>query len=332
MLFLLAAVALASEGARPAAADERRIPRTIYQTWMSKLIPLSFQIVRSRMLARNPGYKVVMFDDSDVDSFVSKHWAGTDVARAFFKLKVGAARADLWRYLVLFREGGIYLDLDAEIVVNLDEFIRPGDGAVVSREPTPHFMVQYMLAFEAGHPVLARAIELSTRSILDGPHMPEGDERPKDPWLLHPTFYLAGPPVFCRAVDIEARTTLGRAAPWSVWDATDAEVNPGLGAPPLRMRMVGTHYDRAVVPEVEFGSQRYWFASGWRTPNEWGGNDVALYLGVGVVAVAAFLFGTRTGRTIAILFCRSRFAVPCFLFAGILVLGWLILRGFIQVL
>lgn len=152
-----------------AAELSRRIPRVVFQTWISKVLPIGFQIVQSRMLRRNPDYRIDLFDDEDVDAFVSVHFNGTDVERAFRKLSVGAARADLWRYLVLFRNGGIYLDLDSEIVVSLDrELIRPDDGAVVSREPNRHFMCQYFLVFEAGHPILARVIQLATKAILEG--------------------------------------------------------------------------------------------------------------------------------------------------------------------
>ena len=306
----------------------RRVPRVIYQTWLSKLVPLGFQIVRSRMLARNPGYKVVIFDDADINSYVAEHFSGTDTLRAFNQLKVGAARADLWRYLVLYREGGIYLDLDAEIVTPIDELVHDDEGALVSREETPHFMVQYMLVFEPGHPILARAIELSTRAILDGPEIPKGD----DAWILDPVLYMAGPPIFNRAVDEVARTALGKSYPWSVWDATDAEVNPGLKLA-LRTRMLGMHYEGAVVPKHEYDSHRYWFAPGWRNSHEWSGGALVT---MSLVAACGFsllaICRTRGGRDALFSLARSWVGVIVTVFALLALFTWLILRGFIQVL
>lgn len=285
------------------------------------------------MLARNPGYRVVVFDDADIEAYVSKHYGGTDVERAFHRLKVGAARADLWRYLVLYREGGVYLDLDSEIVVSLDEtLIRDGDTAVITRESNRNFMAQYMLIFGPRHPILARVIALSTNAILHGPRLPEGDALPEDKWLQDPLLYLAGPPVFNRAVDEEARAVLGRAPPWNVWDAPDSEVNPQLQAA-TGARLYGHDYEGAVVFKHEYVGQMHWFAPHWRDEGAWGGATVVFgWLGAVAVLAAALVGGTRWGRAAIVAALRSRIAPAigcCSLFA---VFGWLILRGFIQVL
>jgi mannosyltransferase OCH1-like enzyme len=45
---------------------------------------------------------------------VKQHFDGP-IADAYAKLQVGAAKADFWRVLVLWREGGVYLDIDAAL-------------------------------------------------------------------------------------------------------------------------------------------------------------------------------------------------------------------------
>lgn len=341
---------------------DHRIPRVIYQTWVSKLVPLGNQIVRSRMLRRNPGYRVVMYDDADIDAFVSLHYKGTDVERAFRKLKVGAARADLWRYLILFREGGFYLDLDSEIAVPLDDnLIRPDDGAVISRETNRHFMCQYFLAFEAGHPILARVIELATRSILDGAS-PSPSPRPSppsligaasgpapappiDPWLLDPLLFLAGPPVFNRAVDLEARAAFAAdpqkpALPsaWNVWDAPDAEVNAAFAAAGVRARLVGTDYAGAIVFKHEYCNEMGWFKLHWRDA---GTDDMAplpkvlICLGVALAVVASVALATKRSRAaLAAIFFRGGLRYRAAIVAALIIpiLVWVVLRGYIQVI
>jgi inositol phosphorylceramide mannosyltransferase catalytic subunit len=311
----------------------RRIPRVIYQTWLSKRLPLGFQLVRRRMLARNPGYKFIVFDDADIEAYVATHFSGTDVETAFRKLSVGAARADLWRYLVLFREGGVYLDVDSEIVVSLDEdLIRDGDGAVISREANRNHMVQYMIIAEAGHPFLARVIALSTQAILEGPRVPEGKDAPSDPWLRDPLLFLAGPPIFNRACEEEARVALGRSPPWSIWDAPDAEVNAGISFPPLRARIVGHDYEKAVVFKHEYVGQMHWFSPHWRDEGtESLGWYIVRSLALAAAAVVTALAVTRRGRYLVVAVLHSR-AAPCLgVLALLVVLGWLVVRGFIQI-
>lgn len=348
----------------PGLLPERRIPRVIYQTWVSKLIPLGFQIVRSRMLKRNPGYRVVMFDDADIDAFVTLHYKGTDVERAFRKLDVGAARADLWRYLILFREGGYYLDLDSEIVASLDQdLVRPEDGAVVSREANRYFMCQYFLAFEAGHPILARVIELATQSILNphpishpGLHVaapgaadssaPPLSATPApriDPWLLDPLLYLAGPPVFNRAVDLEARDAIAAdskapALPssWNVWDATDEEVNAAFAAAGVRARLYGNDFEGAIVFKHEYSKQMGWFKPHWRDDGDSPFlQQLLIGLGVAVAAALGALLATSCGRAAmtALLF-RGGPRKLVALAAALLIpaLCWAVLRGYIQVI
>ena len=46
------------------------------------------------------------------DAYMNEHWRGTSVGWAYYVLhpNLGAARADLWRYAVLWDTGGVYID------------------------------------------------------------------------------------------------------------------------------------------------------------------------------------------------------------------------------
>jgi hypothetical protein len=102
------------------------------------------------------------------------------VYRAYSKLAVGAAKADLWRYCILYREGGIYLDIDSDIVLPIDSFVGADDQAVLSREKNPGCFLQWCMAFMPEHPILKRTIEIvveniqgkvsSNMAVLTGPH------------------------------------------------------------------------------------------------------------------------------------------------------------------
>eukprot|EP00966_Prymnesium_polylepis_P198981 4611101-Prymnesium_polylepis.1 len=68
-----------------------------------------------------------------MDGFMRRHFRPS-VYRAFSSLALGVARADLWRYCVLFACGGVYVDLDSYVRMPLDELSRAEDVAVLSLE------------------------------------------------------------------------------------------------------------------------------------------------------------------------------------------------------
>jgi mannosyltransferase OCH1-like enzyme len=62
------------------------------------------------LCADNPEFEHHLFDDVDCRNFIHKHY-GMVVLHAYDTLIPGAYKADLWRYCVLFKMGGVYLDI-----------------------------------------------------------------------------------------------------------------------------------------------------------------------------------------------------------------------------
>lgn len=87
------------------------IPLTIYQTWYSKTnLPNLIQAYSQMIQMQNPEFEYCLFDDTDCQNFISAYF-DTSVVQAFHKLVPGAYKADLFRYCVLYINGGIYLDI-----------------------------------------------------------------------------------------------------------------------------------------------------------------------------------------------------------------------------
>lgn len=156
------------------------IPKKIYQTWYTKEIPEKIKSVIDNMKRLNPSYEYQLFDDDDIHSFIKDNY-GRQTLLSFEQLSIGAAKADLWRYLVLYKNGGIYLDLDSAIYSNLDSLIKEEDEAIISREKNYGLFVQWCLMFNKEHPILEKTIErcifnIKTRKTenilqLTGPHV-----------------------------------------------------------------------------------------------------------------------------------------------------------------
>lgn len=86
------------------------IPLQIYQTWYTKNLPLQMKKNIELIQKQNPEFNYHLYDDEDCRLFIEEHFS-KDVLSAFDRLIPGAYKADLWRYCILYKLGGIYLDI-----------------------------------------------------------------------------------------------------------------------------------------------------------------------------------------------------------------------------
>jgi mannosyltransferase OCH1-like enzyme len=134
-----------------------KVPRTIWQTNYTDEVTLSvfFNYQWNRLMA--PTFEHHFWLDPDIDAFVAEHFAG-DTAQAFFRLQIGAARADFWRVLALYQHGGVYLDVDSALVCPLGQIVAPDQDALFVREKGGQ-ITNYFIASEPNHPILHKIIE-----------------------------------------------------------------------------------------------------------------------------------------------------------------------------
>ena len=142
------------------------IPKIFHQTWYKKEIPTEIQSHIDNMCLLHPDFEYRFYDDNDILSYINEK--GTvQMINAYNKLSIGAEKADLFRYIVLYYDGGIYLDLDSNIVKNIDNLIK-NRTAVITRERNNGFFVQWCLMFSPKHPILKNTIELCIDNINSG--------------------------------------------------------------------------------------------------------------------------------------------------------------------
>jgi len=166
------------------------IPKILYQTWDTNMHNKKIQERLDIMKDKYSGYEYKFFLDNDLDDFVHEHFDG-DILECYQKLNIIVAKVDFWRYLILYKFGGVYLDFDSELLEHLDTIIRNDDKAIVSMENNPDpdwpYFCQWALMFEAGHPILKRVIEMIVENIKENKY-------PND---IHK---MTGPGVFTKAV------------------------------------------------------------------------------------------------------------------------------------
>lgn len=112
----------------------RNIPKLIHQTYKSRDLPP--EIVRNiatlRML--NPGWTYNFYDGDECIAFIRNEY-GQEVLDYYLRIgkDYGAARADLFRYLALYRLGGVYLDMKSGARRPFDEVLAPDDSYLLSQ-------------------------------------------------------------------------------------------------------------------------------------------------------------------------------------------------------
>ena len=89
---------------------ESIIPLHIYQTWHTKDLPPKMQECVQKLKELNPEFEHHLFDDNDCADFIKNNF-DKDVYDAYNSLIPRAYKADLWRYCILYKRGGIYLDI-----------------------------------------------------------------------------------------------------------------------------------------------------------------------------------------------------------------------------
>ena len=86
------------------------IPLKIYQTWHSKELPPIMNNCINELKYLNPEFEHYLYDDTECQEFIKQHFPEC-VINAYNKLIPQAFKSDLFRYCVLYINGGIYLDV-----------------------------------------------------------------------------------------------------------------------------------------------------------------------------------------------------------------------------
>ena len=92
-----------------------KIPLHVYMTWQTKTMPHLMQQNYNNLVSGNPKLTFHLYDDNECREFIKNNFP-TDVLNAFDTLIPGAYKADLWRYCILYINGGIYMDIKYQCV------------------------------------------------------------------------------------------------------------------------------------------------------------------------------------------------------------------------
>lgn len=155
------------------------IPRILHHTHSSPGLPAPITRNIARIRALNPGWSCRFYDDGDRAGYIGAEY-GEEVLDRYLRInkEYGAARADLFRYLVLYKQGGIYMDVKSGASRPFDEVLKPYDSYLLShwkngadtqfrnwgvhpelKDMKKGEFQQWFIAATPGHPFLKAVIE-----------------------------------------------------------------------------------------------------------------------------------------------------------------------------
>jgi mannosyltransferase OCH1-like enzyme len=148
-------------------SNNYKIPKIIHQTFIDKLLPPEITAIILHNKKICPDCKFIFYDDADCDNFIKTKF-DERIYNAYSKINnvYGAMKADFFRYCVLYKIGGIYLDIKSiinyplfKLINNDDKCILdlPRNGGEPYRTHSPTYE-QWLLIFSPKHPYLLEMI------------------------------------------------------------------------------------------------------------------------------------------------------------------------------
>ena len=111
-----------------------KIPKIIYQTYIDeKEIPSDIiKCSKKKLIKNNPDYKYKFYNNNDIKKYILNNW-GDKMLNIYESINksYGAARADLFRYLILYDKGGVYFDIKSTCNKKLDKIIDSNDEFIL---------------------------------------------------------------------------------------------------------------------------------------------------------------------------------------------------------
>jgi len=183
------------------------VPKIIHQTFVRKNdLPQPINEVLAMFKQHNPEWEHRLYDDQDMLDFIEDNY-DANILRVYNKINplYGAARVDLFRYLLIYKVGGAYFDIKSVASKPLEEIIDghdyvlahwisfpTGKWGMSNKYPYGEYQ-QWHVIGAPGHPFLKAVID----KVLDNI---EGYSIEKDGVSKLAVLSLTGPKAYTEAI------------------------------------------------------------------------------------------------------------------------------------
>jgi mannosyltransferase OCH1-like enzyme len=187
---------------------KNKIPKIVHQTFCTMNLPDHIKEIMKKNKQINPDYTFLFYNDSDCDLFIKNNFDEyTYKAYTSINPCYGAMKSDFFRYCILYKLGGVYLDIKSSIRYPLHSIIHKNDICLLDvlrnnyesyRTDAPTYE-QWILFFAPGHPYLKEVIITMVTLIhqkYDPPTFSSCTTLPIKQKILH----ITGPDMFSACI------------------------------------------------------------------------------------------------------------------------------------
>jgi hypothetical protein len=103
------------------------VPTVIYHSWHSNKVPPKMRENIFKLLNMNPEFEYYLYSDESSYKYIQENFP-KEVLDTFEGLKPGAYKSDLWRYCIMYKKGGVYMDIKYYTLEPLKD--------IISKSPT----------------------------------------------------------------------------------------------------------------------------------------------------------------------------------------------------
>ena len=140
-----------------AASTETKIPKIIHQIWLGSKFPDKFRRWQETWIEKHPEWEYKLWMDEDIAELELENIA------LFKESKNWGQKADIARYEILYRFGGMYVDIDFECIMPFDAlFHRYSFFTGISSGVDLFESNNALIAASPGHPIMRACIDNMT--------------------------------------------------------------------------------------------------------------------------------------------------------------------------
>jgi len=136
----------------------RNIPKIIFQTWKTKKLPEKFKEWSDTWKNMNPNFEYRFYTDKDCYKFIYTNYPEyLDLYESLITIE----KIDVFRYLVLHKYGGIYVDMDCECLKPIDDLLDLFPNSLITgfEYESPIQYLQWFIACPQGYNTIIELVE-----------------------------------------------------------------------------------------------------------------------------------------------------------------------------
>lgn len=150
-------------------SDENVIPLQLFTCWHDENMPKYMKDNIIHLIRHNPDIKICLYHEKQCQKYMETHFE-EKIVHAYNKLVPHSYKSDLWRFCVLYREGGIYMDIkySCESSFHLNELCKE-EHFVLERpdywEEDGYGMYTALLCVKPNNSIMKKCIEAIVQNI-----------------------------------------------------------------------------------------------------------------------------------------------------------------------